>query len=172
MGNDYTIPQHFYKSCNSFPAWQVSTQTANMKQNLLFIFLAAILLVAGGCNKNDDKPAILFLSTDRLAGLWVPYESIWLDSIVQTGPHTLTSIFGAYDESVQINEDHSFIPVIFFDKDDIRYDNSEKGTYSFTPFGKLEMYGAWKMEFTIEKLNAGEMWLKTGRSLVKFRKQP
>lgn len=146
----------------------------NMKQNLLFIFLAGMMLVSGGCKKNNDKPAVLILSTDRLVGLWVPYESIWSDGVVFTGALTASSIFGSYDESVQINKDHSFIPVVFFDKDNIKYSIEEKGTYSFTPFGKLEMNGSWKFEFTIERLNADEMWLKTSQTqnLYKFRKQP
>jgi hypothetical protein len=143
-----------------------------MKLNLLFISLAGMMLVAGGCKKNNDKPAVVFLTTDRLAGLWVPYESIWSDSVVFTGALTANGIFGAYDESVQINKDHSFIPAVFFDKDNIKYSIEEKGTYSFTPFGKLEMNGSWKFEFMIERLSTDEMWLKTGKTLYKFRKQP
>jgi hypothetical protein len=142
-----------------------------MKQYLLFILLAG-MLVPGGCKKSNDKPAVLILSTDRLAGLWVPYELIESDSVVFTGAMTANSIFGSYDESVHIYKDHTFIPVVFFDKDNIKYSIEEKGTYSFTTFGKLVMNGPYKYEFTIERLEAGEMWLQVRETLYKFRKQP
>src|SRR5689334_18737116 len=116
-----------------------------MKRNLFLVGLAALTLLYTACKKDSDSTGGVLFSAERLQGFWVPYELIE-NGVVYAGPFSGNGLFGAYAESVVINNDHSFIPVSYFQGNKL-LKTDEKGTYRLNPLsGKMLMEGI----FTID----------------------
>ena len=146
-----------------------------MKRYILPGVMVAITLIFSACKKDNNINGEVLRSPEHLAGLWVPYELIE-NGTVFTGNFTGNGLFGAYAESVKIESDLSFIPVIFFAQGNKTLKQDEKGTYRINGLsGKMEMNGIFKIETRVIKLTADEMWLNmwpnTANVLYKFRKQ-
>jgi hypothetical protein len=139
---------------------------------LKVILLAILPFALTNCKKSNETAELLLITPERLAGLWVPF-GITEHGSYSPGNFVSNNIFGAYNESVQINTNRTFIPVTYTDSDHIFIDTDEKGVYTFSQINrKLTTDGSWKTEWTVVKLTADEMWLSTNQITWKFRKQP
>jgi hypothetical protein len=88
-----------------------------------------LLSAVTSCKKSDMEPVAF--SYENAVGVWVPYEIILEDGRIQVGPFTSSTHFGVYAESVQLNKDQSFIPVIWKTSTNYLLKNDEKGTYKY-----------------------------------------
>jgi hypothetical protein len=125
-----------------------------MKIMIMLCVLASIVL---SCS-DDSEPSI---DVKAISGIWVPYEVKYTDLTIEHGPFTARSMFGAYAESVQLNNDKTFVPVIWTDKDNYVLKTDEGGSLEYVSKGGRLFFtnGAWDMEFKITKYGNDELWL-------------
>lgn len=145
-----------------------------MKYFSAAIYFAIVISFLGSCKKDANKPDGGF-DYERAAGLWVPYEVTDEFGIVHPGPFSANNLFGAYAESVQLKNDKTFIPVTWFDKDNIIFKTQEAGTFQWLPDNTLRFQGLFELEWEVIKLEGDDLWLKmyatSGRPLYKFQRQ-
>jgi hypothetical protein len=125
-----------------------------MKTLPIFCLMASFTL---GCSDDPE----LFIDVQTLSGIWVPYEVKYADGTMYTGTFTAMSIFGNYAESVQLNEDETFVPLIWLDKDNYTFKIDESGSFEYASQGHRLFFtdGAWDIEFHITKYNKDQLWL-------------
>ena len=145
-----------------------------MKYFSAAIYLIIITSFLNGCKKAIHKPNAGF-DYEKAAGLWVPYEVIDESGTVQAGPITASNLFGSYAESVQLNSDKTFIPVTWWDRNNITFKTQEAGTFQWLQGNILKFEGFIYQEWEVVKLESNDLWLKmyatSGRPLYKFKKQ-
>lgn len=134
-----------------------------------------IFLIALSCSTEDNSVNRKF---ENYSGIWVPYKIIHEDGTFENGPFTASNFFGAYDESVELNEeDKKYIPVNWINKDTYSKDTAEGGNLTFVTTENRLIFtdGSWYMEFEIVKYSIDELWLKDlgfpGNSLYKFKRK-
>ena len=145
-----------------------------MKYYSAAIYFVILISFLGSCKKDVKKPDGEF-DYERAAGLWVPYEGTDEFGLVHFGPFTAANLFGSYAESVQLKTDKTFIPVTWFDKDNITFKTQETGTFQWLPGNTLRFQGLFEMEWELIKLEGDDLWLKmnatSGQALYKFQRQ-
>jgi hypothetical protein len=131
-------------------------------------FLIFFCIALSGCKKDDGETFYRDIS-----GTWVPYQVKYPDRTEQ-GNMRQNSIFGAYDESVMMNQDKTFVPGSF-DNNIFAPDAQESGTYTYDALTKeLEFKGPLVSTFEVIALNGNEMQLATfgfGEVVFYFRKK-
>jgi hypothetical protein len=141
-----------------------------MKYFLLAICFGSVLSFFDSCKK--DSHEITPFDYERAAGIWVPYEITYQDGTVDSGPFTASSIFGVYAESVQLNRDRTFIPVIWVNKDTFGLKTAESGNFEYSPDNKLVFTeGLFDLEWAIAKFKDDDLWLRIYEVLYKFKRQ-
>ena len=83
-----------------------------MKSLLLAICFGTVIFFLNSCKK-DSHEVIPAFDYKQAAGIWVPYELIDELGTLHNGPFTSNSLFGIYAESVQLNKDQTFIPIVW-----------------------------------------------------------
>lgn len=145
-----------------------------MKYFSAYIYCLIVISFLDGCKKNVNNPDERF-DYERAAGLWVPYEVTDELGTVYPGPFTANNLFGSYAESVQLKSDKTFVPVIWFDKNNITFKTQEAGTFEYLSGNKLRFKGLWEAEWEIVKFEGDQLWLKltaqSGDVLYKFQRQ-
>lgn len=143
-----------------------------MKTRLIKIL---ILLITFSCSKEEVSVNSKF---ENYSGIWVPYKIIHEDGTIDHGPFTSQNIFGAYDESVELNEAYKkYTPVNWTNKDTYIKDTAESGNLTFDDNENRLIFtdGSWYMEFKIVKYSVDELWLKDlglpGNSLYKLKRE-
>ena len=142
-----------------------------MKQ--LLFSIALLSLVA--CKHDPSEVQITeqpFFDLNKAIGIWVPYEYILNDTLLVTGPFTTMSIFGAYDESVEIRADKTFVPVIWFSNTNIIKSETEGGPvlYNATT-NELHFDNALHLKGIIRKFDGKQLWIQTSYILYRFEKK-
>jgi hypothetical protein len=139
------------------------------------ILIVLITITAFSCSDDPFTEA----DVKGFEGIWVPYELILTDGTVNTVALTGQSFFGAYDESLKLLPDGTYVPLLWRNKDDFYYDYSESGTFSIDPVHNvLSMTDGrtWNLKFKIVIHTSTELWLDDRsefglvRGLVKLRK--
>lgn len=127
-----------------------------MTRKIKAIFSLAILLMLG-CSDKSISPG----DFNQYSGIWVPYEIRYADGRIHTGPFINMSIFGVYAESVHLNEDKTYTPVIWQDADNYDYISNDEGNIEYASYGTKLFFteGAWNMEFEITKYENDDLWL-------------
>ena len=125
-----------------------------MKIVITFFTLTLFVLAC-----SDDSDSLIDMKA--ISGIWVPYEIRHTDGTIEYGPFTARSVFGAYDESVQLNSDKTFVPVWWINKDEYGLSTGESGKLEYSIYGRLLLFtgGSWEMEFEITKYGEDELWL-------------
>jgi hypothetical protein len=82
-----------------------------MKYIALTLCFSVLISSFESCKKN--RPESIIFDYEKAAGIWVPYQIILEDGSIQNGPFNNSTVFGVYAESVQLNKDGTFIPVIW-----------------------------------------------------------
>ena len=146
-----------------------------MKYFAAAVYFTIIVSFLGSCKKDANKTDAGF-DYELAAGLWVPYEVTDEFGIVHPGPFTANSLFGSYAESVQLKSDKTFIPVTWFDKNNVTFKTQEAGTFQWLPANTIRFQGSWvDLEWEVMKLEGDDLWLKmyatSGRPLYKFQRQ-
>ena len=145
-----------------------------MKYLAVCIYPLIVISSLGSCKKDADNPDDKF-DYEQAAGLWVPYEVIDQFGAAHLGPFTANSLFGSYAESVQLNSDKTFIPVTWFDQNNITFNTQEAGTFEYLSGNKLRFRGLWETEWEIDEFKGDHLWLlvhaHSGDFLYKFRRQ-
>jgi hypothetical protein len=145
-----------------------SDQTVNMK-TITSLFIALTLAwILGGCKKEQSK----VLDTASVSGLWVPYEFVNTTGSLDSGPFSGSSLFGVYAESVKINADGSFIPVLWSDSVNYQLKDDERGTFEIiSSRNEIIFQGIWRLEFELTRFDRNELWLRDISGLRKFRRK-
>ena len=91
--------------------------------------LLATLLLAG-CSSEAPVPTF---DIEQNTGMWVLYEIVGSDGTRNTGPIPGLTVFGAYDSSVQLNDDGTYVPLNWMGPDDIMLDEGGAGAYEYFP---------------------------------------
>lgn len=106
--------------------------------------------------------------TSSVAGIWTPYQINYADGTIQKSEMTANSIFGAYDESVMLNSDQTFVPGTI--RNGTFYaDSLEVGTYSFNSSTKLIHFdGPLQSEFMLIAFTENELRLSSGDTPVVY----
>ena len=139
-----------------------------MKQ-LLYCCALLLLTQAVSCNKSKDP---LPFDWTPLLGKWVPYEFKHSDGTVETGPFTAMSLFAAYNESVWIKEDRTFIPMAWYSASQIFFNDFDKGPVVYNDGDRKILFQAgFSFEGTVVKLEASQLWIQNDHVLYKFRKE-
>jgi len=141
-----------------------------MKYFFPVICFGIVISFFGSCKK-DSHEIVPAFDYKQAAGIWVPYEATDQDGTVHHGPFTAASYFGSYAESVQLNEDQTFIPVTWFTKDNFVLKTAETGNFEYLPGNKLRFKGLSEFEFDIIKFEVDDLWLKDLYVLWKFKRQ-
>lgn len=132
-----------------------------MKNILLLI---CVILILNSCSED------LEIINSKIYGKWVTIEIEEKDGSKIEGPLTGYGIFGAYSESIQLNTDNTFVPLMQIDADNFVSSTSEAGTFLYqSQFLELNG-GAWDMDFNVVKLNDADMWLKTSERTYKLNR--
>jgi hypothetical protein len=109
---------------------------------------------------------------NETTGIWVPYQFIYADGSTSNGPFTSGTIFGVYAESVQLNDDHTFIPVIWQDRNNYTLKQDEKGTFNYNSATKELIFdNIFHTVFSLTRFEKDELWLSASGILHKFRRQ-
>lgn len=99
-----------------------------------------------GCSKDHLTPLSEY---KKIAGIWVPYEIRYNDGSINNGPFTANTIFGGYVESVQLNSDKTYFPLVWHNADEYIIDTGEGGNFQYIADKKKIIFteGSWDMEF-------------------------
>jgi hypothetical protein len=121
-------------------------------------FFFAILLLPG-CSDEPVTPTVDF---KQYSGIWVPYEITDGNGIISQGPFTSSTIFGVYAESIQLNADKTYVPVIWTDEENYFFKTEERGyvEYSSNEDKLFLKGGPVDLEFEIIRFNNDDLWLK------------
>jgi len=142
-----------------------------MKYFRLAIWFGVMISFLVSCKK--DSHELMHFDYEKAADIWVPFEIVDEAGTIHSGPFTANSIFGAYAESVQLNRDQTFIPVIWFNKDTLILKPDESGNFEYLPDIKLRFTGGlFDFECDIIKFEGDDLWLKIFEVLWKFKRQP
>jgi hypothetical protein len=112
-----------------------------------------------GCS---DESATSTKDFKKYNGIWVPYEIIDENGTISKGPFTNSTIFGIYAESVQMQEDKTYVPVIWTDKDNYNLKTVDRGNFEYSP-NETKLFfksGSMDLEFVIIKYNDDDLWLR------------
>lgn len=144
-------------------------------KSLLAICLGVVISFLGSCKK-DSQEEVKAFDYEKAAGIWVPYEMIQPDMTINSGEFTANSFFGSYDESVRLNKDQTFIPIVWNNKDNFFLDTSKTSTFEYLPSNKLifnrdRISGDLSFEYEIIKFEGNDLWLKN-YATIKFKRQP
>jgi hypothetical protein len=120
--------------------------------------------------KKDSHELIIPTFYEQAAGIWVPYEYLQ-NGIVLTGPFTSSSVFGVYAESVLLNKDQRFIPIIWINKDTFSFKTADAGNFEYLPGNKLIFKGPVELRFDIIKFEDDDLWLKNFQGQYKLKRQ-
>jgi hypothetical protein len=141
-----------------------------MKSLLLAICFGVVISFLGSCKKDSNE--VLPFDYEQGAGIWVPYEIAYQDGTIDSGSFAASSIFGVYAESVQLNRDRKYIPVIWFNKDTFTLKTDESGSFQYSLNNKLIFTGGpFDLEFDIEKFKEDDLWLRISEVVYKFKRQ-
>ncbi len=135
-----------------------------MKSSIL-IFLVVCFF---SCQENPIIPQPF--SFEAAAGIWVPFEMINADGTIITGSFIANSFLGVYAESFKLNEDQTFIPVMWSTSTNFQLKADEAGTCNFSG-NRLVFNGNREIDFELVKFENNELWLKRMDTLHKFRKE-
>lgn len=125
-----------------------------MKVRMLF---SVFILLIVGCTNDPVSPSF---NEKQYLGIWIPFEIIYQDGTVDQGPFNSKSIFGVYDESVELKEDKTYTPLFWIDETKYQTSPEEAGKFVINASRLLLTEGAWEMEFEIVKLSEEELWVK------------
>jgi hypothetical protein len=146
-----------------------------MKSLFSAICLSVVISFLGSCKK-DTHEEIKTFDYEKAAGIWVPYEIIQPGGTIDRGEFTANSFFGSYDESVQLKKDQTFIPIIWYNKDNFFLDTAKTSSYEYLPGNKLIFNGDYSsgdltFEYELIKFEGDDLWLKN-YATIKFKRQP
>jgi hypothetical protein len=132
---------------------------------------AVLLLFLSGCSDDENSPARLAF-TDY-SGIWVPYEIQDSTGEKQQGPFTANSGFGVYAESVLLNNDGTYVPVTWFDRNTYTLKTEEAGNFEFNPTNnKLILTGGvWDLEFEIVHYSDDLLWLSSDGFIYRMKRE-
>jgi hypothetical protein len=146
-----------FKACSSFALCIVFT-----------------LITIAGCKHDPsevqvtDSPGFDF---KKAVGIWVPYEYVIDDTMVVPGPFTAMSIFGAYAESVEIKEDNTFAPTIWFDSSNIIKKEDEGGPVFYNKTAnELHFDNPFHFRGLVRKFDGKYMWIETKFYVYRFKR--
>lgn len=145
-----------------------------MKSFVLAICFGVVISFLGGCKKDSNEEVNTF-DYEKAAGTWVPYEMIQPDGTISSGDFRYNSFFGSYNESVQLNKDQTFMPIVWYNKDTIFFEASKASTYKYLPSNRLLFNGDRNsidltFEYDIIKFEGDDLWLKN-YATIKFKRQ-
>jgi hypothetical protein len=142
-----------------------------MKCIALTICLGLLLFSFTSCKKSSNEPEAF--NYEQAAGIWVPYEILLEDGSIQKGPFTSASHFGVYAESVQLNKDLTFVPVVWESQINYKLKQDEKGTYKYSAADVSLIFNGydWNNEYKITKFTSDELWLNVHNSIYRLKKQ-
>ena len=146
-----------------------------MKYFLLAICFGVVISFLGSCKK-DTHEEIKTFDYEKAAGIWVPYKVIQPDGAISRGGFRYNSFFGSYNESVQLNKDQTFMPIVWYNKDTIVIDSSKMSTYEYLPANKLIFNGDRSsrdltFEYELIRFEGDDLWLKN-YGTIKLKRQP
>ncbi len=122
----------------------------------LLSILGILLLFA--CKSKDPEPISDFKDYE---GIWVPYELIYTEGTVSTGPFYANSFFGVYAESILFQANRQFVPVSWLNEAENQLKTDEAGSFDYYPIEKRIVFkGLWEFEAKIVKYSEDELWLK------------
>jgi hypothetical protein len=124
------------------------------------MFLVATLLFSG-CS--EESPAPTF-DIKQNTGIWVLYEIVFADGTMSPGPFDGYSVFGAYDPSIELNDDGTYVPLNWNGPGDIHRDEGDGGVYEYFPDESrlvLTGPGSWKLEFEVTHFSTSDLWLRS-----------
>lgn len=133
------------------------------------ITLILIAFIFFSCQGQENVVTEIF-SFEQAKGIWVPFEIRDADGSVQSGSFTSNSFFGVYAESFKLNEDQTFIPVVWSTNTNFLLKEDEKGTCKFFD-NRLVFNGTWELDFELIKFENNELWLKRLDFLMKFKRE-
>jgi hypothetical protein len=129
--------------------------------------MAVILFIGCKKSKEDKLPEKSFY--EQAAGKWVPYQKVAQDGTVTNSSFTALTIFGAYDECVQLNKDSTFIPINWTGSI-FNLQPNEGGKYEYLPGNKLHFKSAINATYDIILFESNELWLIIRDEAYKFRR--
>ena len=141
-----------------------------MKKNYtLGIGLTMAVMLFMGCvkSKEDKIPGQSFY--ELAAGKWVPYQKVAQDGTVTNSNFAAQTIFGAYDECVQLNTDSTFTP-INWNGNDFNLQPNESGKYEYLAGNQLHFKSAINAVYNIILFESNELWLNIRGDAYKFRR--
>lgn len=122
-----------------------------------FLKLSIILLFMS-CSKETKKTES---NLDKIVGIWVPFEIKQSDGTISSGPFTANTIIGIYAESIKIDSNGKYFPVIWNNINDYLIKTEEIGDFEFTTINKkiILKNGPIDLELDFKELNPNELVL-------------
>ena len=144
-----------------------------MKYFFLTICFGVLISFLGSCKK--DSHELIPFDYEKAAGTWVPYEMMQPDGTIDKGDFRYNSFFGSYNESVQLNKDQTFMPIVWYNKDTFFFEASKSSTYEYLPNNRLifngnRSSGDFAFEYDLIKFDGDDLWLKN-YATIKFKRQ-
>ena len=143
-----------------------------MRRMVFIICMLSLIHPFQSCTKKNTGPPDF--EYEKAAGIWVPYQFVYTDGRVTNGPFTLSSFFGVYAESFQINADRSFFPVQWTSSALYTIKYNEKGTILYTSSTRELVFNtifSTPDVYELVKFQRDELWLSSGGILEKFSRQ-
>ena len=121
-------------------------------------FKLSIILLLMSCSEDTKKTES---NLDNIVGIWVPFEVKQSDGTINSGPFTTNNIIGVYAESIKIDRDGKYFPVVWNNINDYLIKTDEIGDFEFTTINKklILKNGPWDLEFDFKELNPNELVL-------------
>lgn len=139
-----------------------------MKQIFLFFIITSFIIA--GCKKDSNESFY-----QKADGIWAPYQMKFSDGRIEQSSLVLNSLFGAYDESVMLNDDLTFLPGSTSSNNTFTSDTLEKGEYTYSEVEKkLSFKNSHEWVYKVVHFDSKELWLSSFDSdavIYYFRRQ-
>jgi hypothetical protein len=135
--------------------------------------ICLIIAITFSCCQDQGNPVNMPFTFEEAAGLWVLFEMKTFDGIVtQASGVQFADVFAPYTGSVKLNSDGTYIPMMWFSKTDIGFNDTYSGAFKIVG-DKLffDSPAGWQTELKLIKFTGEELWVKGENEEYKLRKE-